>query len=73
MCLAQGRNVVRPVRLKPATLGYRVKHSTTEPLRSHIVATNVQLGCKEKVKSSCFHTFIDTPSCFSNNVTQDIT
>ena len=34
MCLAQGHNVVTPVRLKPAALQSRVKHSTTGPLRS---------------------------------------
>ena len=34
MCLAQGHNAVTPVRLKPASPRSRVKHSTTEPLRS---------------------------------------
>ena len=34
MCLAQGHNAVTLVRLEPADLRYRVKHSTTEPLRS---------------------------------------
>ena len=34
MCLAQGHNTVTPVRLEPAALRSRVKHSTTEPLRS---------------------------------------
>ena len=34
MCLAQGHNTVTLVRLEPATLRSRVKHSTTEPLRS---------------------------------------
>ena len=31
MCLAQGHNAVTPVRLKPAVMQSRVKHSTTEP------------------------------------------
>ena len=31
---AQGHNTVIPMRLEPATPGSRVKHSTTEPLRS---------------------------------------
>ena len=31
---AQGHNTVTPVRLEPVTPRYRVKHSTTEPLRS---------------------------------------
>ena len=35
MCLAQGHNAVMLVRLEPAALQSRVKHSTTEPLRSH--------------------------------------
>ena len=34
MCLAQGHNAVTPVRLEPAALRSRVKHSTTELLRS---------------------------------------
>ena len=34
MCLAQGHNAVTPVRLKPVAPRSRVKHSTTEPLRS---------------------------------------
>ena len=34
MCLAHGHNAVAPVRLEPATPRSRVKHSTTEPLRS---------------------------------------
>ena len=35
--LAQGHNPVAPVRLEPAAPWSRVKHSTTEPLRSHIL------------------------------------
>ena len=34
MCLAQGLNPVTPVRLEPAAPRSRVKHYTTEPLRS---------------------------------------
>ena len=34
MCLAQGPDAVTPVRLEPAAPRSRVKHSTTEPLRS---------------------------------------
>ena len=34
MCLAQGPHAVTPVRLEPAALQSRVKHSITEPLRS---------------------------------------
>ena len=37
MCLAQGHNAVTPVRLKPTALWPRVKHSTTEPLRSRML------------------------------------
>ena len=36
MCLAQGHNAVTPVRFEPAAPPSRVKHSTTEPLRSKI-------------------------------------
>ena len=34
MCLAQGHNTVTPVRLEPPAPWSRVKHSTTESLRS---------------------------------------
>ena len=34
MCLAQGHNAVTPVMLEPTALRSRVKHSTTETLRS---------------------------------------
>ena len=34
MCLAQGHNAVMRVRLEPAALWSRVKHSTTESLGS---------------------------------------
>ena len=34
MCLTQGHNAVMPVRLEPLAPRSRVKHSTTEPLRS---------------------------------------
>ena len=37
MCLAQAHNTVIPVRLKPAALRSRVKHSTTAPLRTNWV------------------------------------
>ena len=40
MCLAQGHNVVTPVRLEPAALRSRVKHSTTEPLCSFYIYEN---------------------------------
>ena len=41
MCLAQGHNAVTPVRLEPAALRSRVKHSTTEPLRSHSIISTL--------------------------------
>ena len=37
MYLAQGHNVVTPLRLEPTAIRSRVKHSTTEPLRSHML------------------------------------
>ena len=36
MCLVQGHKAVTPVRVEPAVPWSRVKHSTTEPLHSHI-------------------------------------
>ena len=36
MCLGQGYNAVVPVRFEPTAPRSRVKHSTTEPLRSQI-------------------------------------
>ena len=36
MCLAQGHNTVTQLRLEPAAHRPRVKHSTTEPLCSHV-------------------------------------
>ena len=36
MCLAQGHNAVKPVRLKPAAPRSQVMHSSTEALRSQI-------------------------------------
>ena len=37
MCLAQGHNVVMPMRLELATPHFLAKHSTTEPLHSHFL------------------------------------
>ena len=34
MCLAQGHNAAMPVKLEPGALWSRVKHPTTEQLRS---------------------------------------
>ena len=34
--MLKDHNAVTPVRLKPAALWSQVKHSTTEPLRSHV-------------------------------------
>ena len=46
MCLARGDNPVMPVRLKHVALRSRVKHSTTEPLRSiNMVRTELQIDC----------------------------
>ena len=48
MCLAQGHNAVTPVRLEPAALRSRVKHSTTEPLRS------LGLGCDNGIRPMAY-------------------
>ena len=37
MCLVQGHDAVMPMRLEPAAPRSRVKHSTTEPLRSQYI------------------------------------
>ena len=44
MCLAQGHNAVTPMRLDSAATRSRVKHSTTEPLRSpkHVNMTRMR-------------------------------
>ena len=42
--LAQGHNAVTPVRLEPAALRSRVKHSTTEPLRSQKLLLRQQIA-----------------------------
>ena len=42
--LAEGHNTVMSVRLKPAAPRSRVKHSTIEPLRSHIAEMPI-FGC----------------------------
>ena len=41
---AQGHNAVTPVRLEPAAPRSRVKHSTTEPLRSLVRAVANRLN-----------------------------
>ena len=43
MCLAQGQNAVSPVRLEPAALRSRVKHSTTGSLHS------LQIDCIQSI------------------------
>ena len=41
MRFAQGHNTVTLVRLEAAAPGSRVKHSTTEPLRSHKISSSL--------------------------------
>ena len=41
--LAEGHNAVTPVRLEPAAPRSRVKHSTTEPLRSQNLDSNCRI------------------------------
>ena len=50
MCLAQGHNAVKPVRLEPAAPLSQVKHSTTEPLRSLWVCLSFCLGGKPYIQ-----------------------
>ena len=53
MCFAQGHNAVAPVRLEHAAPRSRVKHSTTEPLRSLIKKKNCvkrpQIGFQDQL------------------------
>ena len=48
MCLAQEHNAVKAVSFEPAAIQSRVKHSTTEPLRSHVE------GIKGKISAKLF-------------------
>ena len=61
ICLGQGHNKVTPVRLKPMVIRSRVKHSTTEPLRS--------LGPDIKVKVNYIHV---TGQSAKNNESMDL-
>ena len=47
MCLAQGHNAVTRVRLEPAIPQSWIKHSTTEPMRSHkyVIMANMLCLC----------------------------
>ena len=54
MCLAQGHNTVKPVRLEPKPLRSRVKHSTTEPLHSPKVPVYQTVSRMNRVKRALF-------------------
>ena len=45
--LLKDHNTVTPVRLEPAAPRSRVRHSTTEPLRSHVIMGNRSLRLSE--------------------------
>ena len=47
-----------PVRLEPAASGSRVKHSTTEPLRSPVASLDMMLSNKRITKEMCRLVFI---------------
>ena len=51
-CSTSGHNVVTPMRLEPAALRYRVKHSTTEPLRSRVHVTIYRKACNQLGKAN---------------------
>ena len=55
MCLAQGHKAVTPVRLESATPGSHVKHSTTEPLHSHLIDAMYNNTCSITTRT-CFDT-----------------
>ena len=68
--MLKDHNAVTPVRLEPAALRSRVKHSTTEPLRSHLqrISARQQLllawkelknfTCQKGIFSFCHDEFI---------------
>ena len=58
MCLTQGHNAVTPVRLEPAALRSRVKHSTTEPLRS--LPLDIGLSLIDLLPLHCVYWNFDT-------------
>ena len=71
MCLAQGHNTLTPVRLEPTALLPRVKHSTTEPLRSQkvkmlLVHYNGD-NCIKNFRKSCF-TAMRHSDCLSDDI-----
>ena len=67
MCPAQGPQAVAPVRLEPEALRSRVKHSTTEPLRSLLLGSRA-------AQDTIFKALSDAKDVFSINseLTTDI-
>ena len=66
MCFAQGHNAMTPVRLESTASRSRVKHSTTEPLRSlkkilvapqnlKYVLKNKDISCFKTLKCCIYH------------------
>ena len=65
MFLAQGHNTVTPVRLEPAALRSRVKHSTTEPQCSLMIYLICQRKYIMTLVSTKLTTFIPSLSAFA--------
>ena len=69
MCLAQRLNAVMPVRLEPAALRSRVKHSTTGPLHSvHIKGSQGRISKLRRISVRiyilvCFAVFVPIRRC----------
>ena len=57
MCLAQGRNAMTQARLEPTTPRSRDKHSTTEPLRTHLLFDT------HEISTNVINFFVETKSC----------
>ena len=61
--LLKDHNAVTPVRLEPAAPRSRVKHSTTEPLRSRTVQTHLNITEQtlwlDVMRASCMHYYFD--------------
>ena len=70
MYLAQGNNTVTPVRLKAVAPRFRVKHSTTEPLRSlfHLCGK----GLKRSLAKNAYSIYVSSKSISSQNASHRI-
>ena len=71
MFLLKDHNAVTPVRLEPAALRSRVKHSTTEPLRS-LVKGGTPLSCSGNLFTDVMCTSDSLDSCMAPGFLQTL-